>query len=95
MCDGRVDCPDGNDEMDCHALVCPHLLKCKADGICVHKRDVNNGFINCPSYHDDEVTFGMTSCPDSCQCVGQAVHCAGNDLSSYIQRVAFVRSLII
>ena len=95
ICDGRVDCPDGNDETDCnHTLVCPHLLKCKADGICVHKSDVNNGFINCPSYHDDEVTIGIKSCPDSCKCVGQAAYCEGNDLSSYIQQVGFVFELV-
>ena len=93
ICDGRVDCPDGNDETDCYPLVCRHLLKCKADNRCIQKNDVNNGIITCPSYHDDEV--GMTSCPNRCECVGLAVYCVGKHLSSYIEQVALARSLII
>ena len=93
ICDGRVDCPDGNDETNCSTLVCPYFLKCKADNRCIHKNDVNNDVINCPSYHDDEV--GNESCPDSCECVGLAVYCVGEHLNSYIQQAAFARSLII
>ena len=93
VCDGRVDCPDGNDETDCHTLLCPHFLRCKADGICVHKNDVNNGLINCPSYHDDEL--GIKPCPDGCECLGQAVYCFGYHLISYIKHIDFARSLII
>ena len=93
VCDGRIDCPDGNDETDCHTLLCPHFLRCKADGICVHKNDINNGLINCPSYHDDEL--GIKSCPNSCECSGQAVYCFGSDLNNYTKQVDFARSLII
>ena len=93
FCDGRVDCPDGNDETDCHTLFCPHFLRCKADGLCVHKIDINNGLINCPSYHDDEL--GIKACPDSCECLGQAVYCFGSHLNKYIKEVDFARSLII
>ena len=93
VCDGRVDCPDGNDETDCHTLHCPFFLRCKADGICVHKNDINNGLINCPSYHDDEL--GIKSCPDSCECLGRAVYCFGSHLNNYIKQVDFARSLII
>ena len=93
ICDGRVDCPDGNDETDCYTMACPHLLKCKADNQCFQKIDVNNGVINLPSYHDDEV--GISSCPDSCECEGLAVYCAGEHRNSYIQQTAFARSLII
>ena len=93
VCDGRVDCPDGNDETDCHTLLCPHFLRCKADDICVHKNDINNGLINCPSNSDDEL--GIKSCPDSCECLGQAVYCGGNHLNNYIKQIDFARSLII
>ena len=93
VCDGRVDCPDGNDETDCHKLLCPHFLRCKADGLCVHKKDINNGLTNCPSYHDDEL--GIKSCPDSCECLGRAVYCFGSHLNNYIKQVDFARSLII
>ena len=93
VCDGRVDCPDGNDETDCHTLLCPHFLRCKADGLCVHKHDINNGVINCPSYHDDEL--GIKSCPDSCECLGKTAYCFGSHLTNYIKHVDFARSLII
>ena len=94
MCDGTSDCADGRDEQSWSMLSCPHLLKCKADGMCIHKNDVNNGVINCLSYHDDEVTDGIRSCPERCRCVGYAVYCVGSYLDSYIKQATFARSLI-
>ena len=95
VCDGKSDCADGRDEQSCPMLSGPHLLKCKANGMCIHKNDVNNGVINCPSYHDDVVTDGIRSCPERCRCVGHAVYCVGSHLDSYIKQATFARSLIL
>ena len=76
VCDGRQDCPYGEDEAQCdYSLTCPHMLKCKS-GVCVHPYHINDGHVDCPGDgHDDEITNGISNCPESCTCSTKAIHC--------------------
>ncbi len=36
VCDGKPDCPNGEEETNCHSISCPGLLLCRYDHTCVH-----------------------------------------------------------
>ena len=90
VCNGISDCPNGEDEQNCQILSCPETLKCKRDNFCVHPNDLNNGFIDCPGYKDDEAL--TTQCPLYCKCLGLAAFCTGDVIKS--QELRFVSALI-
>ena len=59
ICDGNIDCPDGEDEWSCHGLVhlstfCQGLFYCKKENICLSSYQVCNGKIDCHLSGDDE-----------------------------------------
>ena len=73
ICNGRFDCPNGEDESMCHheSLQCPGLLRCK-DGGCVHPSKVCDGVVNCPNGDDERC---IIKCPPSCICRGLVLSC--------------------
>ncbi len=75
VCDHQNDCPSGEDEANCQYLICPGLLKCKHDNMCVHDFEVCDGKIHCRVSEDDEVFCSVQQCPNSCSCVGFALYC--------------------
>ena len=79
VCDGRVDCPAGEDEVDCPAetgaLICPGFLKCKGGG-CVHPDRVCDGKRDCVKYGDDELLCDLNPvCPPRCVCHWYSIEC--------------------
>ncbi len=75
VCNGKVDCPNGEDEEDCHNISCPGYLLCRYDNVCVHPHDVWSGRVKCLVSIDDKALHGTGACPDPCKCLGNGVIC--------------------
>ena len=78
LCDQSPDCPNKEDEQDCHdKLVCPGLLRCREENICVHPDDICDGILHCLMTGDDEMFCEITECPNGCVCHGLTAKCEG------------------
>ena len=78
LCDQSPDCPNKEDEQDCHdKLVCPGLLRCREENICVHPDEICDGILHCLMTGDDEMFCEVTDCPESCVCRGSSAKCDG------------------
>ena len=80
ICDGKWDCPDGEDET-CESILeknvkCIHMYKCKAKFMCIHLASLCDSYVDCP-LGDDEILCGLkhTKCPILCQCIRYALYC--------------------
>ncbi len=74
MCNGRQDCPLGDDEEACTEFYCDGLFKCmKTDvQLCVHYSEICDRFVDCP-LADDELFCDISNCPLTCQCLMTAI----------------------
>ena len=91
VCDGQVDCLNGDDEEYCSNTSCPGLLKCRGEIRCLSAEQVCDGYVDCVSSFDDEITC-MSSCPSSCLCHGYIIQCSGLDFignSADLQKLYF------
>ncbi len=78
LCDGKWDCPYGNDELySCGPITaCPHLYSCRASRQCIHVGTVCDNTNNCPSGDDEEFCeLKNHICPQPCQCLLFAMKC--------------------
>ncbi|KAK2192054.1 hypothetical protein NP493_40g08029 [Ridgeia piscesae] len=82
ICDGIVDCPGGEDELDCHNYTCPGLLKCRGADICVSHGEVCDGVAHCPVYREDEKYCDhKDEICDKCHCVGYVANCRRSNIT--------------
>ena len=61
-CDGKRDCPGGDDEQSCFTRNCTGLFKCKNTNICLHYHDVSDGKADCIE-GDDEYFKNLSVIP--------------------------------
>ena len=88
VCDGKWDCPHGNDEL----FACEDGdFKCskvydRSQQICLHVGSVCYGFVDCPN-SDDEImcTLAKSDCPKGCHCLLLAVACINSTFSQLEQ----------
>ena len=74
-CNGVADCPNGEDEMECHLHSCTGFYRCRSSTVCVHAEHLCDGRPQCPQ-RDDEWICHMI-CPEPCLCQGHAFLCPG------------------
>ena len=79
VCDGKWDCPYGNDEMKSYCTkdtICFNRYRCYLSQKCVHLMDVCDKENDCP-YGDDEFLCSLmnTKCIENCLCLGLTLRC--------------------
>ncbi len=77
VCDGKIDCPRGKEEMNCQYYGrCTGLLLCRSSTSCVHPDDRCDGFRDCPLGEDEQMCdLMMMQCPGTCSCLTFAIFC--------------------
>ena len=80
VCDGKWDCPDGEEEESSLCLFvfkCDKMFKCKfTNHMCIPLRDICNNRSDCPFYDDEQLCkIDTFVCPQSCDCLSLAVSC--------------------
>ena len=76
LCNGKIDCPGGFDEMNCMNHSCIGLFHCLNTSQCIFIIDVCDGVQDCVN-GDDEFNCEIhnSKCPKQCACLGFAVSC--------------------
>ena len=78
VCNGRWDCPQGDDESICNENeICKIMFHCRnTRQMCLHLANTCDGHNDCP-LGDDEMLCEMKliDCPSYCLCLLYAIHC--------------------
>ena len=74
MCDGYIDCIDGEDELNCSNISCNGHLKCRNENRCIGLEQMCDGSVDCRYSSDDEVECDY--CPADCICQGYTAQCS-------------------
>ena len=79
ICDGKWDCPHGNDENSSYynnTILCVDKFKCRNSHTCIHVLDICDNKTDCP-YGDDEFMCLLKDiqCIKYCHCLGFAIWC--------------------
>ncbi len=76
VCDGKWDCPHGEDEgLFCRKTSCPGVLRCSESSVCVHGRHVGDGTPHCVMSGDDE-RISSNYCERGCKCHEMVKYCS-------------------
>ena len=91
VCNGKWDCPKGNDETNylcTESPFCNQMFKCRyTSRKCIHMGNVCDGVDDCP-LKDDEIHCELqrTRCPSKCLCLSLAIECRNkNDHFTQLQ----------
>lgn len=81
LCDGKWDCPEGDDEpTSCRSnQICSYQFKCKRTANrCLHLGDVCDSVMDCPHADDEDMCeLSHITCPTGCGCLAFAIICPG------------------
>ena len=77
VCDGKWDCPYGNDELSINCVNgCPHFFKCKSSNQCIHYMDICDKETDCPLGDDEDMcSLIAVDCVKDCDCLGFTIIC--------------------
>ncbi|XP_030850190.1 prolow-density lipoprotein receptor-related protein 1-like [Strongylocentrotus purpuratus] len=72
-CDGKMDCPSGEDEAFCDEYECPDgSYRCHGQHYCIGLDHVCDDIIHCPERDDEEF---CDQCPQGCECDALSYSC--------------------
>ncbi len=99
LCNGRWDCPDGQEEQNesCKKLLhCVGMFKCKQEPkTCMHLGSICDGFIDCKLGEDESLCeLEHVKCPQGCDCLALAIHCDSVNQFSLWQNYPFIAASI-
>ena len=67
VCNRKIDCPGGLDELHCPRLSCPSYFKCMNSGICISIESLCDGLADCPQRDDEQFCSpALPACPSQC-----------------------------
>ena len=72
VCDGIIDCPDGNDEAYCEGYICAGHMRCTGVTYCMPPHEICDGISHCPRQEDEKY---CQVCPHGCHCKGTGLYC--------------------
>ena len=81
MCDGYIDCPENENEINCLNLSYQDFLKCSNENRCVGLRHICDGVVGCHYSYDDELYCG--ECPTYCTCTRYTLFCTAIHVDTY------------
>ncbi len=95
LCDGTVDCPQGDDEKECALSGCPEgFFKCRESRKCIFPDNVCDGNVHCTHHEDDEIICSQIQCPTGCKCSLLLLQCIEVlDLSLYSISYGYIEGL--
>ncbi len=85
LCDGKTDCPFGEDEVDCDNISdCKYMYRCRESRQCIHLVDICDNYTDC-NYGDDErqCQLNGVQCPIGCVCLHFALSCIQLDMNKH------------
>ena len=68
VCNGRWNCPGGQDERNCLNRTCPGRFKCHNSTICIALESICDGIPDC-ILHDEDNFCHLSDCPIHCNCL--------------------------
>ena len=90
ICNGVIDCPEGEDEAFCPLTRCPpSYYKCKGDTQCLHLENFCDGKTHCSLHGDDEKACQglMPPCPFRCSCGLHTFRCLGEGSIQMVEKI--------
>ena len=85
ICDGKWQCPHGDDEKVCQNFTCIGLFRCVGRNACLNMAEVCDGHDDCESGEDEQLCNILETCPISCHCFMYAIKCKSNIVSFLLE----------